>query len=46
MTKSKNYRYMYRSAISGKFVTKVYADANPDTTMRIKVWNYLVKKDE
>ena len=31
-------RYRYRSAITGKFVTKAYAEANPDTTVREKVY--------
>lgn len=27
------WRYVYRSAITGKFVTKAFADANPETTV-------------
>lgn len=31
----------YRSAITGKFVSKAYADANPDTTVCITI----IRKD-
>lgn len=27
-------RYVYRSSITGKFVSKAFAEANPDTTYR------------
>ena len=27
----------YRSAITGKFVSKAYAEANPDTTVRVTI---------
>jgi hypothetical protein len=27
------WRYVYRSAITGKFVTRKFADDNPDTTI-------------
>lgn len=27
-------RYIYRSAITGRFVSKAYAEANPETTVR------------
>jgi len=27
-------RHVYRSAITGKFVSKAYAEAHPDTTIR------------
>lgn len=27
-------RYVYRSAITGRFVSKAYAEQNPDTTVR------------
>lgn len=27
-------RVVYRSAITGRFVTKAYAEANPDTTIK------------
>lgn len=30
-------RYVYRSAITGRFVSKAYADANPDTTVRQRI---------
>lgn len=29
--------YLYRSAITGKFVSREYAEANPKTTVRVKV---------
>lgn len=30
-------RYVYRSSITGKFVSKAFALANPDTTVRHEV---------
>lgn len=30
-------RYIYRSAVTGRFVSKAYAEAHPDTTVRQKV---------
>lgn len=27
-------RFVYRSAVTGKFVSKAFADANPETTFR------------
>ena len=30
-------KYRYRSAVTGRWVTKEYADANPDTTVRVSV---------
>jgi hypothetical protein len=30
-------RWLFRSAISGRFVSKRYADDNPDTTTRERV---------
>jgi len=30
-------RYIYRSAITGRFVSKAYAEANPETTIRQRV---------
>lgn len=29
--------YVYRSAITGRFVSKAYAEAHPDTTVRMQV---------
>lgn len=29
--------YVYRSSITGKFVSKEYADKHPDTTVKEKV---------
>lgn len=35
MSRSKaHWRYLYRSAITGKFVSREYAEANPETTLR------------
>ena len=31
-------RYRYRSSVTGLFVSKEYADANPDTTEREAAW--------
>lgn len=28
-------RYRYKSAVTGRWVSKAYADANPTTTMRM-----------
>lgn len=28
------WRYVYRSAITGRFVSRDYAEANPETTIR------------
>lgn len=33
----KKERYIYRSAITGKFVSKEYAEKNPETTIREKI---------
>ena len=30
-------RYIYRSSITGKFVSRAYAEAHPDTTIRHEV---------
>ena len=30
-------RYVYRSAITGRFVSRAYAEAHPDTTIRQEV---------
>lgn len=30
-------RYVYRSALTGKFVSREYAEANPETTVREEV---------
>jgi hypothetical protein len=30
-------RYLYKSAITGRFVTRAYAEANPATTVRIRI---------
>lgn len=30
-------RYVYRSSKTGKFVTKAYADANPETTYKDRI---------
>ena len=35
--KPKTYKYVYRSAVTGKMVSKAFAEANPDTTVRQKV---------
>lgn len=32
--KGKAMKYRYRSAITGRFVSKDFAEANPDTTIR------------
>ncbi len=29
--------YVYRSAVTGKFVSRAWADLNPDTTVRQRV---------
>lgn len=34
------YRYVYRSAIDGRFVSEEYARANPETTFRQRVWRW------
>jgi len=36
MAKTLTY-YQYRSAVTGKFVSKAYAEKNPSTTIRIRV---------
>jgi len=33
----KLFRWVYRSAITGKFVSKEYAEAHPDSTVKEKV---------
>lgn len=33
MTRYPRYRKVYRSAITGKFVSREYAEANPETTV-------------
>jgi hypothetical protein len=30
-------RYAYKSAITGRFVSRAFAEANPTTTVRIKL---------
>lgn len=30
-------RYLYRSSVTGKFVSKAFAEANPETTYRVRV---------
>lgn len=30
-------RYVYRCAITGRFVSRTFAEANPSTTVRIRV---------
>lgn len=37
MNKLKKWWYRFRSAITGLFVTKEFAEKNPDTTVREKV---------
>lgn len=34
------YRYVYRSAIDGRFVSAVEAMLNPETTFRQRVWRW------
>lgn len=36
--------YRYRSAITGTYVSKEYAEANPDTTVREEVVRKAVKE--
>lgn len=33
-----HWRYVFRSAVTGKFVSREYAEANPETTMREGKW--------
>jgi len=33
----KLFRWVYRSAVTGKFVSKEYAEAHPDSTVKEKV---------
>jgi hypothetical protein len=33
-----HWKYIYKSAITGQIVTEAYAQANPSTTVREKVW--------
>lgn len=33
-----HWRYVYRSAITGKFVSREFAEANPETTIREGKW--------
>lgn len=37
--KPRKYRYVYMSAVTGKFVSASYAQANPDTTYRKRIAN-------
>lgn len=30
-------RYVYRSSVTGRFVSKAFAEANPATTYRVRV---------
>jgi hypothetical protein len=34
----KLYRYAYRSAITGEFVTEQFAKAHPASTIRQRIW--------
>lgn len=40
----KLYRYVYRDAETGQWVSKAYATANPKTTIRQRVWFWQEKK--
>jgi hypothetical protein len=35
--------YAYRSAITGRFVSKAYAEAHPDTTVKVQLRDVVAK---
>lgn len=37
MNKRKPPRYVYRSSVTGRWVTKAYAERHPDTTEKVRV---------
>jgi len=41
----KDYYYIYQSSVSGRFVTKEFAETNPDTTFRRKIRKTNVKQE-